>query len=309
MYPANFLFLSEAAQAADANEVDSIGEAMQEIASDPNGIWPALGRFFRNILDALLGALPTLVIAVVVLIVGLILTKISVKLLSKGLSRTKLELTVIKFTSQIAKIALYVLLVTIVLSILGIPATSIITVIGTAGVAIGLALKDSLSNVAGGFLLLLTRPFKIGDYIISNGVEGTVAQISVLHTRLDSATNQAIFVPNGQVINAVVVNNSGNATRRVDFKFCISYNNDYEKAHDVIMNIVTAHPLVHKSPEPLVRMLEHGDSSIVIATRVWTDTANYWSVYFDIMEQVRTAFIENEIEIPFNQLDVHVVNQ
>ncbi len=309
MYPANYLFLSEAAQAADTNEVDSIGEAMQEIASDPNGIWSALGRFFKNILDALLGALPTLVIAAIVLIVGLILTKISVKLLSKGLSKTKLELTVIKFTSQIAKIALYVLLVTIVLSILGIPATSIITVIGTAGVAIGLALKDSLSNVAGGFLLLLTRPFKIGDYIISNGVEGTVAQISVLHTRLDSATNQAIFVPNGQVINAVVVNNSGNATRRVDFKFCISYNNDYEKAHDVIMDIVTAHPLVHKSPEPLVRMLEHGDSSIVVATRVWTDTADYWSVYFDVMEQVRAAFIENEIEIPFNQLDVHVVNQ
>lgn len=309
MYPANYLFLSEAAQAADTNEVDSIGEAMQEIASDPNGIWSALGRFFKNILDALLGALPTLVIAAIVLIVGLILTKISVKLLSKGLSKTKLELTVIKFTSQIAKIALYVLLVTIVLSILGIPATSIITVIGTAGVAIGLALKDSLSNVAGGFLLLLTRPFKIGDYIISNGVEGTVAQISVLHTRLDSATNQAIFVPNGQMINAVVVNNSGNATRRVDFKFCISYNNDYEKAHDVIMDIVTAHPLVHKSPEPLVRMLEHGDSSIVVATRVWTDTADYWSVYFDVMEQVRAAFIENEIEIPFNQLDVHVVNQ
>lgn len=298
-------FLAEAA----SDEVQSIGDAMQEITSDPNGVWAALGRFFKNILDAMLGALPTLLIAAVVLVVGLILTKISVKLLSKGLSKTKLELTVIKFTSQIAKIALYVLLVTIVLSILGIPATSIITVIGTAGVAIGLALKDSLSNVAGGFLLLLTRPFKIGDYIISNGVEGTVAQISVLHTRLNSSTNQAIFVPNGQVINAVVVNNSGNATRRVDFKFCISYNNDYEKAHDVIMDIVTAHPLVHKSPEPLVRMLEHGDSSIVIATRVWTDTANYWSVYFDIMEQVRAAFIENDIEIPYNQLDVHVVNQ
>lgn len=298
-------FLAEAA----SDEVQSIGDAMQEISSDPDGAWSALGRFFKNILDAMLGALPTLLIAAVVLVVGLILTKISVKLLSKGLSKTKLELTVIKFTSQIAKIALYVLLVTIVLSILGIPATSIITVIGTAGVAIGLALKDSLSNVAGGFLLLLTRPFKIGDYIISNGVEGTVAQISVLHTRLNSSTNQAIFVPNGQVINAVVVNNSGNATRRVDFKFCISYNNDYGKAHDIIMKILCAHPLVHKSPEPLVRMLEHGDSSIVIAARVWTDTGNYWSVHFDIMEQVRAAFIENDIEIPYNQLDVHVVNQ
>lgn len=307
---ANFLLLSEAASLAEGtSEMGSLNDAMQEIASDPDGIWSALGHFFKNILDAMLGALPTLLIAVAVLIVGLILTKISIKLLSKGLAKTKLELTVIKFTSQIAKIALYVLLVTIVLSILGIPATSIITVIGTAGVAIGLALKDSLSNVAGGFLLLLTRPFKIGDYIISNGVEGTVAQISVLHTRLNSSTNQAIFVPNGQVINAVVVNNSGNDTRRVDFKFSISYNDDYEKAHDIILDILTKHPLALKTPQSLVRMYEHGSSSIVIAARVWTETSNYWSVYFDVTEQVRAAFIENNIEIPFNQLDVHVVNQ
>ncbi len=307
---ANLLFLAEAANSETSGEaLPTINDAVHELAKDPEGAFSALGKFFGNLLDAFLGAIPSIILAVVVLIVGLILTKLSVKLLSKGLSKTKLELTVIKFTTQVARIILYVLLLTVVLSILGIPSTSIITVIGTAGVAIGLALQNSLSNVAGGFLLMLTKPFKIGDYIVSNGVEGTVSQISILHTRLDSFTNQAIFIPNGQVVNAVVINNSGNDTRRVDLKFSISYNDDYAKARDLIMSIVEKHPLGLKTPAPFVRMVEHGASSIVIAARVWVKTEDYWDVYFDLTEQVRECFIENEIEIPYDQLDVHVVNK
>ncbi len=310
MQMANLLFLAEAAGSGTSGEaIPTLGDAVHELTEDPQSAFSALGKFFGNLLDAFLGAIPSIILAAVVLIVGLILTKLSVKLLSKGLSKTKLELTVIKFTTQVARIILYVLLVTVVLSILGIPSTSIITVIGTAGVAIGLALKDSLSNVAGGFLLMLTKPFKIGDYIISNGVEGTVAQISILHTRLDSISNQAIFIPNGQVVNAVVVNNSGNDTRRVDLKFSISYNDDYTKARDLIMEIVEKHPLGLKTPAPFVRMVEHGASSIDIAVRVWVKTADYWDVYFDLTEQVRECFIENDIEIPYDQLDVHVVNK
>ncbi len=309
MQMANILFLAEAANLETSEAIPTLGDAVHELTEDPKGAFTALGKFFGNLLDAFLGAIPSIILAAVVLIVGLILTKLSVKLLSKGLSKTKLELTVIKFTTQVARIILYVLLVTVVLSILGIPSTSIITVIGTAGVAIGLALKDSLSNVAGGFLLMLTKPFKIGDYIISNGVEGTVAQISILHTRLDSISNQAIFIPNGQVVNAVVVNNSGNDTRRVDLKFSISYNDDYTKARDLIMEIVEKHPLGLKTPAPFVRMVEHGASSIDIAVRVWVKTADYWDVYFDLTEQVRECFIENDIEIPYDQLDVHVVNK
>lgn len=311
MSAANILLLAESAASDAANsapEMPTIGDAVHELAEDPEGALSAIGHFFQNMLNAFLGAIPTVILAIVVLIVGLILTKFSVKLLSKGLSKTKLELTVIKFTTQVARIALYVLLVTIVLSILGIPSTSIITVIGTAGVAIGLALQDSLSNVAGGFLLMLTKPFKIGDYIISNGVEGTVSQISILHTRLDSFSNQAIFIPNGQVVNAVVVNNSGNDTRRVDLKFSISYDDDYAAARSLITALAEKHPLVLKTPAPFVRMKEHGSSSIDIAVRVWVKTADYWDVYFDLTEQVREEFIENNIEIPFNQLDVHVVS-
>lgn len=285
----------------------TLGDAVHGLVEKPEETLSALGKFFQSLGNALLAAIPTIILAIVILIIGLILSKLVLAVLSKGLSRTKLELTVTKFTTQMAKIVLYTLLITIVLNILGIPATSIITVIGTAGVAVGLALQNSLSNVAGGFLLMITKPFKIGDYIITNGVEGTVSQISILHTRLNSGSNQAVFVPNGLAINATIINNNGNDTRRVDLTFSISYNDDFATAQGIILGLIEEHPLTLKDVEPTVRMKEHGESAIIIVARAWCSTADYWTVYFDLTEQVRAAFIENGIEIPFNQLDVHVV--
>lgn len=284
----------------------SIEEAFPNLSGNPEETLTALGKFFNNIWEAFLRAIPSILLAIAILIVGIILTKICIKLMSKGLSKTKLDLTVVKFTTQVTKILLYVLLLTVVLSMVGIPATSIITVIGTAGVAIGLALQNSLSNVAGGFLLMVTKPFKIGDYIISNGVEGTVSQISILHTRLDSVTNQAIFIPNGLAINAVVVNNSQNDERRVDVDFSISYKDDFETARQIITDIIKAHDKVDKQKEIFVRMSEHGESAIIITSRCWCKNADYWQVHFDLIEQVRAAFIEKNIEIPFKQIDINI---
>lgn len=289
-----------------ASSTSSLEEAFPNLSGNPEETLSALGKFFNNIWEAFLRAIPSILLAIAILIVGIILTKICVKLMSKGLSKTKLDLTVVKFTTQVTKILLYVLLLTVVLSMVGIPATSIITVIGTAGVAIGLALQNSLSNVAGGFLLMITKPFKIGDYIISNGVEGTVSQISILHTRLDSVTNQAIFIPNGLAINAVVVNNSQNAERRVDVDFSISYKDDFETARQIITDIIKAHDKVNKQREIFVRMSEHGESAIIITSRCWCKNADYWQVHFDLIEQVRAAFIEKNIEIPFKQIDINI---
>jgi len=304
----NWTVIAAALGTADTSETHeaTLNDAVQGLVTKPEETLSAFGKFFQELGNALLAAIPTIILAVVILVVGLILSKLVIKLLSKGLSKTKLELTVTKFTAQMAKIVLYTLLITIVLNILGIPATSIITIIGTAGVAIGLALQNSLANVAGGFLLMIT--FKIGDYIITNGVEGTVSQISILHTRLDSASNQAVFVPNGLAINATIINNNGNDTRRVDLTFSISYNDDFVTAQGIILGLIEAHPLTLKDVAPTVRMKEHGESAIVIVARAWCNTADYWDVYFDLTEQVREAFIENGIEIPFNQLDVHVVD-
>lgn len=307
------LFALAESSASEISDISDISESaaessdlLHELAEHP-GDFSVLGKFLQNLGTAMLSAIPTILFALLVLFVGMIFTKLALKIISKGLSKTKMEVTVTKFTTQMAKIVLYVLLITIVLNILGIPSTSIITVIGTAGVAIGLALQNSLSNVAGGFLLMITKPFKVGDYIISNGVEGTVSVISILHTKLNSASNQAIFIPNGLAINATIINNNGNDTRRVDMLYSISYNDDFEKARDIIMELIQNHPLVLKTPEPLVRMKEHGESAIVITARAWCATSDYWNVYFDLTEQVRAAFIENEIEIPFKQVDVHMV--
>ena len=289
-----------------ASTSSSLEDAFPNLSGNPEETLSALGKFFNNIWEAFLRAIPSILLAIAILVVGIILTKICVKLMSKGLSKTKLDLTVVKFTTQVTKILLYVLLLTVVLSMVGIPATSIITVIGTAGVAIGLALQNSLSNVAGGFLLMITKPFKIGDYIISNGVEGTVSQISILHTRLNSVTNQAIFIPNGLAINAVVVNNSQNDERRVDVDFSISYKDDFETARQIITDIIKAHDKVDKQQEIFVRMSEHGESAIIITSRCWCKNADYWQVHFDLIEQVRAALIENNIEIPFKQVDINI---
>lgn len=297
-------FLSEAA--AESASENSFEEALSDLTHDPQRSLTAIGNFFKGLLEAFVDSLPSIILAIVIFIVGIIFAKISIKLMTKGLSKTKLDLTVVKFTTQVVKILLYVLLITIVLSLLGIPSTSIITVIGTAGVAIGLALQNSLSNVAGGFLLMITKPFKIGDYIISNGVEGTVSQISILHTRLNSSSNQAILIPNGLVLNAVVINNSQNSERRVDLNFSISYNDDFELAQSTITELIRAHEKVDKEKEIFVRMSEHGDSAIIITARCWCKNEDYWQVHFDLIEQVRAAFIEKNIEIPFNQLDVNI---
>lgn len=294
---------------AGESAVPTLGDAVDAIVESPNETLPLLAEFFKNLGSSLVSMLPKIVFALVVLVLGIIVTKLALFGLSKGLSKTKLDLTVTKFTTQVAKIILYLVLITIVLSLLGIPSTSIIAVIGTAGVAIGLALQDSLSNVAGGFLLMINKPFKIGDYIISNGVEGTVSQISVLYTRLDSVTNQAVFIPNGMAVNATIVNNNGNAERRLEMLFSISYNDDFGKAKGLIEALINDHPkIIHDRPL-LVAMKEHGSSAIVILVRAWCPANDYWDIYFELNEQVRAAFIENGIEIPFEQLDVHVKEQ
>lgn len=305
----NLISTAAATAEASTREAATIKDAVDELVQNPEETASKIGEFFHNMLQSILRSIPTIILAVVVLILGMIVCKLVLKVLGKGLDRTKLDLTVNNFVKQCCKIVLYVLLLTIVLSVLGIPATSIVTVIGTAGVAIGLALQSSLSNVAGGIMLLINKPFKIGDYILVSGVSGVVKQITILYTRLDSDSNQAIFIPNGQVSGAVVTNNNTNGTRRVDMKFSISYSDDYQKAREVILQVLSRNDKILTDPAPTVRMLEHAASSVNIAVRPWCKAVDYWEVFFSVTEEVRAAFIESGISIPFDQLDVHVVKE
>ncbi|MCH5325069.1 MAG: mechanosensitive ion channel [Eubacterium sp.] len=263
-------------------------------------------QFAQALWDGFLAYLPTLIFAIVILIVGYLISKLILKLMKKGMKRSVVDVTVTKFTYSLVKIVIYVLLITIVLAVLGVPMTSIIAVIGTAGVAIGLALKDSLSNIAGGFYILISKPFKIGDYIASDGVEGTVEAISIWYTHLHTHDNRSVFMPNGELVKSNIINYTYNPTRRLDLTFSISYRSDVEKAKQLLAELVKAHDKILDEPEAVIRVLTLGNSSVDIACRPWVKPENYWDVYFDLTEQAKKMFEENGIEIPYNQLDVHI---
>lgn len=263
--------------------------------------------FFTKLWSNFLEYLPTLIVAVVVYIIGCIINKIIMKLLSKGLERSKIDATVHGFLKSLVKVVLICITIIIVLTILRVPMTSIITVVGSAGIAIGLALQSSLSNISGGVIVLITKNFRVGDYISINGTEGTVKEISIFATNIITIDNKSIFVPNGVVSNSTIINFTREKTRRVDHIMSISYNNDTKMAISVINEVINNNNKILSVPEPFVRICAFASSSVDISVRVWVNSADYWDVYFDLLEQIKEAFDENGIVIPYNQLDIHMI--
>lgn len=259
--------------------------------------------------DALVDYLPTVFFAIILYLVGKIAVKIIMKLTDKAMGRSRIDETAQGFLKSLLSITLTAFVIVIALSALGIPMTSIVTVIGTAGVAIGLALQNSLSNVAGGFIILFTKPFSKGDYIVTNGIEGVVEDIKILSTGLKTPDNKVIFIPNGMVSGGTITNYSREEKRRVDLTFGISYESNLKQAVSVIRDVINSHELVLKSEEIFVRLSDLADSALVITVRVWTKTADYWTVHFDLIEQVKNALDENGIEIPYSKLDVHIIDK
>lgn len=250
-----------------------------------------------------------LLAALVVLIVGLKLIKVFAKWLKNTQKLNKLDPGLRSFLASFSNILLYFVLVITIASILGIPATSFITILASCGVAIGLALQGTLSNFAGGLMLLLFKPFKVGDYVEVSGESGTVAEISVVYTVILTNDNRKITIPNGSLTNSVIENYSAEKERRVDLTFNTSYNCDIEKAKQVINDVVNAHEKVLSDPAPFVRLSSHSDSALTYTVRAWCNTEDYWDVYFDLTEQVKVAFDKNGIEIPYPQMDVHVTKE
>lgn len=247
-----------------------------------------------------------LIVALVVLIGGIKLIKALTKWLRKSPKMEKVEPSLHSFLISFSKILLYILLIITVAMILGIPATSFITILASCGVAIGLALQGSLSNFAGGIMILLFKPFKVGDFIEANGESGTVEEITVVYTVLLTPDNKRVTIPNGTLTNSVIENYSAEKTRRVDLKFSTAYSADIDTVKSVLTKVAESHPLALKDPAPMVRLSEHSDSALTYTVRVWCKNEDYWDVYFDITEKVKKAFDENGIEIPYPQLDVHM---
>lgn len=250
-----------------------------------------------------------LIISLIVLIIGRILIKWIIKLLTKSKFAEKNDKTVATVLSHFVSAALHVVLVVIIIGILGIPTASVITVIASAGVAIGLALQGALSNIAGGIMILVLRPFRVGDFIDVAGKSGNVTDIGIFYTTLTTPDNKVITIPNGTVMANDITNVSTNDTRRVDLVFNVAYGTDVDKVKNILLEEAGKHPLTLDDPAPFARLTKQSESSLDFTLRVWVNAGDYWTVNFDLLETLNNRFVAEGIEIPFNQLDVHVIDQ
>lgn len=249
-----------------------------------------------------------IVLSIIVFFVGKFLIKIVLKLLAKAMEKVKADMMVIKFTNSIAKIVLYIIIAIGIVEILGLPTTAFVTLFGTVGLTVGLALQGSLSNFAGGVLILLFKPFHVGDYIIVCGNEGTVFGIDVFYTKLRTVDNRVVIIPNGTLANSSLTNVTTEQFRRLDIQIGISYDSDIKKATQILRDIIEKDDRALKDHDINVFVSSLDASQITLETRVWTLGADYWQTKWDMLEKYKLAFDENGIEIPFNQLSVTVKN-
>lgn len=244
--------------------------------------------------------------ALLILIVGMWLIKKAVRLMEKLLKKKKMDEVAISFLGQILHVVLLVLLSITVIGQLGVDTTSFIAILGAAGLAVGLALKGSLENLAAGILLVSQQPFKKGDFIEGAGVSGLVEKISMLNTRLKTVDNKVVVIPNASLVNDNLTNYSRLPTRRLDLTIGIGYDDDLKKAKAVLEQLIADESRVLKEPESLVAVSELGDNSVNFTVRMWVKSEDYWGVNFDMIERVKLKLDEENISIPYPQRDVHL---
>lgn len=262
---------------------------------------------WQKFLQALLNFLPHLFIALVILAVGFLAAKLITKPVKSMLSRTRLDNVAIRYLVRMLKISIWVLALMMALDTIGVPVTSLLTLLAAVGAAVALAIKDNLANFASGVVLLFTKPFKAGDFIEVDGESGVIREIEIMHTYLDTPGNTRIAIPNTKMMTATITNYSAHELRRQDLCFSIGYEDDLEAARALLLELVQAHPLVLREPEePVVYVKEHADSAIVLLLRVWSKNEDYWPLQFDLQEKVKLLFDAQGITIPYPQMDVHV---
>ena len=266
------------------------------------------GQIGTTILNFCLSFAWKIILSLLVLLVGNLLIKFILKKIATGKASQKMDPTALTFICSFLKIGLYTVLGISIVGILGVETASVITVLATAGAALALALQGSLSNMAGGLMLLIFRPFRVGDFLEACGNSGTVIEVGIFYTVVRTGDNRHVTIPNGSLLNSVMINYSKEQNRRVDIELNVAYGTDVEAAKDLVMSIVKKHEKVLTDPAPFIRMTEMADSSLKVTLRVWAESANYWDVKFDLTESINKAFVENSISIPFPQMDVHIKN-
>lgn len=276
------------------NEIDSAVSQLDSLA----------GQGYEMILDYA----PKLALAIITLLIGLWVIGLVGRLLKVSMEKSKVDPTLVPFISSLVGWILKLLLFISVASMIGIATTSFIAVLGAAGLAIGLALQGSLANFAGGVLIMIFKPYRVGDLIEAQGQLGTVKEVQIFNTILVNFENKQIIIPNGLMSNGTITNYSVEGLIRVDLTVGISYDADVEKAKSVLLDVMNNHSLVVNEPAPFVGVNGFGDSSVDLVVRPHCKPEDYWDVYFDINEQIKIALDSNNIAIPFPQRDVHLFN-
>jgi small conductance mechanosensitive channel len=265
---------------------------------DPEVMGPVLLQWGGRIVAALL-----------VFFIGRWITTILVGLVTKALDRAKVEPTLTKFLGSLVYMTLVAIVILTAVGTLGVPTANFLAILGAAGLAIGLALKDSLSNFSSGVMLVFFRPFKVGDYVEAGGVAGTVDSISIFNTVIKTPDNRVITVPNSLIYGSTITNYSAEPTRRVDLVFGIGYSDDVTRAKAIINDVLAADARILAEPAPTVMLLELADSSVNFAVRPWVNSGDYWAVRGDLLENVKRELERAGLSIPFPQRDVHIVSQ
>ncbi len=244
--------------------------------------------------------------AIIIYLIGIRVIGWVTRLMVKGMEKKEMELSLRTFLKSLVRNILMILLVVTILSTVGVEATSFIAIIGAAGLAIGLSLQGTLQNFAGGVVILMLKPFKVGDFIEASGTIGTVKSIQIFNTILTSPDNKRIIVPNGQLSNSQITNFSSEDNRRVDMVFGIGYSDDIPKAKGILEKILKDDARVLEEPAPVVAVSKLGDSSVDFNVRPWVKKEDYWAVFFDTTEKVKLTFDKEGVSIPFPQRDVHL---
>lgn len=284
-------------------ETDLAKEA-QEAKEELTKVQELVNEYIPKVIDFV----KMLVIAILIYFVGKKIIKAIVNLVEKALNKSNLDESVSHFLAKLCNVLLYLMLIIMVVGYMGLPTSSLVALLGSAGLAVGLALQGSLANFAGGVLILLMKPFKIGDYIITSGYEGVVTGIDVFYTKLTTGDNKVIVIPNGIITNASIQNNTDNHERRVDIIVPIEYQEDFNKVKALLLRLAEENDLVLKDEihEPVVFLNEFAASSINVGFRVWAKTDDYWTVLWGLQENIKSEFDKNGISIPFDQLEIKI---
>ena len=280
---------------------------MEELLTSPSNV--SLDVFLTKMIDLGISVGSKILLAIVVFLVGRWIVRRLNKLLAKILEKRHVEASLSTFVKSLVNITLTLLLIIVVIGVLGIETSSFIALFASAGVAIGMALSGTLQNFAGGVMILLFKPFKVGDTIEAQGQSGTVREIQIFNTILATPDNKIIIIPNGGLSTGLMKNYSREATRRVDWEFGIAYGDDYTKAKAVIARLLDADGRVLKDPAYFIALTSLGESSVNIVVRAWVNAGDYWGVYFHMNEKFYKTFAEQNLNIPFPQLDVHLHKQ